>query len=347
MEPQVRNFGYTKNGEDVGMITITDGGRCYAELLSFGAAVRSLYVPNEQGDLLDVCLGYDTLQEYEDGNSCFGATMGRCVDRIAGASFTLSGKQYPLSENRQGFHIHGGFQGFHKKAWQYELHENAAVFTYRSPDGEEGYPGQVIARVTYQFAARGTLQMSYEALCDRETVVNLTNHSYFNLDGHSSGSALEETLCIPSELYAKVGANNIPTGEIISAAGTPLDFRIPQKVGEHIDADYPALRQVGGYDHCFLLEEGWKEAARLRGAHSGICMSVYTDFPVLHLYTANFLANQRGKGKAIYDKHHGICVETEYLPNAVNLGSVKDKPVFSPTHPFVHKTQYRFTCDHE
>lgn len=347
MEPQIKSFGHTMDGEAVGLITITDGGSCYAELLSFGAAVRSLCVPDREGNLLDVCLGYDTLPDYADGNSCFGATMGRCVDRIAGASFTLSGKQYPLSENRQGFHIHGGFRGFHKKAWQYELRDNTAVFTYCSPDGEEGYPGQVVARVTYQFVARGTLQMSYEATCDRETVVNLTNHSYFNLDGHGSGSALEETLQIPAEQYAKVGANNIPTGEFLSVAGTPLDFRIPQRLGQRINEDFSALRQVGGYDHCFLLDEGWKEAACLRGVRSGICLRVYTDFPVLHLYTANFLANQRGKGQATYDRYHGICLETEYLPNAVNLESVKERPIFSPTHPFIHKTQYRFTCDPE
>ncbi len=341
--PCVNKWGYTKNGEEVTCVTITDGANCFAEIISYGAAIRSLCIPDKDGHIVDVCLGYDTLSEYEDSNSCFGATMGRCVDRIAGAHFWLMGKEYHLSENRKGFHIHGGYHGFHKKVWQYELRNNTATFTYCSPDGEDGYPGKVTARVSYQFISHGVLQVTYEADCDSETVINLTNHSYFNLDGHNSGSATGSILQIPANYFAEVGENNIPTGKMLPTLQTPLDFMDAHSIAERIDSDHLILRQVGGYDHCFFLSQGWKRAATLCGEKLGIRMDVFTDFPVLHLYSANFLAEQLGKGGAVYGRYHGICLETEYLPNAVNLENIGSKPIFSPIKRFSHKTQFCFT----
>ena len=185
--------------------------------------------------------------------------------------------------------------------------------------------------------------MTYEADCDSETVINLTNHSYFNLDGHNSGSATGSILQIPANYFAEVGENNIPTGKMLPTLQTPLDFTDAHSIAERIDSDHLILRRVGGYDHCFFLRQGWKRAATLCGEKLGIRMDVFTDFPVLHLYSANFLAEQLGKGGAVYGRYHGICLETEYLPNAVNLEDIGSKPIFSPIKCFSHKTQFCFT----
>ena len=344
--PHIQPFGNTADGQPVHQITLTDGAGNTASLLSYGAVLQKLLIRKPDGETVDVCLGYDTLAEYEATNSCFGSTMGRCTGRIAQSRFTLSGKEYRLSENRKGFHIHGGFQGFHKKVWEFALVDDGVRFTYHSPDGEEGYPGNLTASVTYHWTEAGVLALDYDCVSDRETVINLTNHSYFNLDGHASGSAMGHRLQIFSDTVAETTASNVPTGRVYPVAGTPLDFTQPQTIGSRIAQEDASLLACGGYDHNYPLPgSGLAVAAKLWGEHSGIVMTVRTDLPDLGLYTANFLAEQPGKDGAQYGPRHGVCLETQYMPNGVNLEAFSPKPVFQAGQPFRHRTEFCFSFE--
>ena len=331
-------FGVTAEGKQIDKISLTDEMGNTACLINYGAVLQALVI---QG--IDVVLGYDSVAEYENANSCFGSTMGRCTNRIGGAAFTLSGKTYSVSENRRGFHIHGGFQGFHKKVWDYCLTEDGVCFTYRSPDGEEGYPGNLTAKVTYRWAAPGVLELLYDCVSDAETVINLTNHSYFNLNGHQSGSAMGHSLRLFAHSFAQFGENSIPTGRLLPVAGTPLDFTESTLIGSRIGEESVLLTRCGGYDHNFPLSGRFETAAILRGEK--ITMTVKTDLPDLGLYTANFLAEQPGKGGAHYGPRMGVCLETQYMPNAVNLEGFAPKPVFRAGEPMRHRTQFCFALD--
>lgn len=338
IKKQVQPFGTTAEGRQIQRISLTDQQGNTACLINYGAALQALYIAGR-----DVVLGYDSVAEYEASGSCFGSTMGRCTNRIGGACFTLSGKTFPVSENRKGYHIHGGFQGFHKKVWDYGLTDSGVMFTYHSPDAEEGYPGNLTARVLYSWVSPGVLELSYDCVSDAETVINLTNHAYFNLKGHHSGSAMDHTLQIFGDTAAETGENGIPTGRCFPVAGTPLDFTAPRVIGSRIDEDWEVLKKSGGYDHNYPLSGVFSTAAVLQGG--GITMTVQTDLPDLGLYTANFLAPQQGKGGVRYDRRHGICLETQYMPNAVNLPGFEPKPVFSAGMPMRHKTRYCFTAE--
>lgn len=329
-------FGVTAEGKEIVQFRLEDSAGNRAVVLNYGAVLQALWVEGR-----DVCLGYDTLAEYEQANSCFGSTMGRCTGRIADRKVTLSGKTCYLSENRENLHMHGGFQGFHKKVWLWEVLENGVRFTYRSPDGEEGYPGNLTVHVTYRWAAAGVLEVEYDGCSDAETVINLTNHSYFNLDGHDSGDAMGQRLQIFSDTMAKIRPGNLPTGETAAVAGTALDFTTPYIIGERIGD--PMLAATGGYDHNYILP-GRKLApcAKLWAQRDGLCMEVWTDLPDLGLYTANFLAEQTGKGGCRYGKRHGVCLETQYIPNGANLTNFEPIPVFPAGARYHHVTQFRF-----
>ena len=332
----VEPFGVAADGKQIDKISLTDETGNTACLINFGAVLQALFIGNR-----DVVLGYDSVAEYENANSCFGSTMGRCTNRIGGARFTLSGKTYSVSENRNGFHIHGGFRGFHKQVWDYQLTDDGVMFTYKSPDGEEGYPGNLLAAVCYSWSSPGVLEIAYDCVSDAETVINLTNHSYFNLNGHNSGSAMDHKLQIYANTAAETGENGIPTGNCFSVAGTALDFTVPRVIGDRIEEDWEVVSKCGGYDHNFPLPGTFSTAAILQAG--GITMTVKTDLPDLGFYTANFLADQTGKGGAHYGKRHGICLETQYLPNAVNLPDFEPKPVFATGVAMRHRTQYCFT----
>lgn len=332
---KVSPFGITAEGVKIDKIALTDEKGNTACLINYGAVLQALYIGNR-----DVVLGYDSVGEYEAANSCFGSTMGRCTNRIGGACFTLSGKTYHVSENRKGFHIHGGFQGFHKKVWSYTLTEKGVTFTYHSCDAEEGYPGNLTAKVSYSWVSPGVLELCYDCISDQETVINLTNHSYFNLNGHDSGSAMDHELQIFAPTAAETGQNGIPTGKCFPVAGTPLDFTQPRVIGQRIDEDWEVLTKCGGYDHNYPLSGTFSTAAVLRSG--GLSMTVKTDLPDLGFYAANFLAEQTGKNGARYGKRCGVCLETQYMPNGVNLPDFAPKPVFQAAERYLHRTQFLF-----
>lgn len=275
-------------------------------ILPFGATLQSLFVPNREGKMCDVVLGYDSLSEYEERDGYLGAVVGRYANRIGGAAFHLNGRDYPLYANDGENHLHGGRQGFSHRLWTVEEREkDRVVFTLFSPDGDEGYPGNLRVKVTYALEGM-SLRIRYEAQSDADTLCNLTNHSYFNLRG--CGSVAEQKLMLFADGYTPVDAGLIPTGEIAPVEGTALDFR--------------ALRPIGsGYDHNFVLRgtAGIRcPAARAYCAESGITMTVSTTMPGLQLYTAGFLTQRPGKGGCTYRPGDGFCLETQFFPDSPN-----------------------------
>lgn len=344
MFPEKKLFGTLSDGREVYSFTIRDCEGNHAEVINYGAILRSLFIRSSDGSFRDVVLGCDTAQEYEAQTARFGSTMGRCTSRIGGASFVLSGKRYLLSENRSGFHMHGGFEGFDKKYWDYGLSDGKVTFTYLSPDGEEGYPGNLTANVSYSFSAPGRLCIEYDCVSDAGTVINLTNHSYFNLDGFGGESALDQFLTVYSDVIAGIDATTVPDGRIIDISGTALDFTSEHRISERIDSGDEWLKLCSGYDFNYIFDEdGMKKMASMRSESSGIGMDVYSDLYDLGLYTANFLPEIKGKDGIVHHRGDGVCLETQFVPNSVNLPSMKHRPVFEAGRHYRFTTEYSFT----
>ena len=309
-----------------------------AHILPYGATLRSLWVPDKAGKPLDVVLGYHSWEEYQQNDGYLGATVGRHANRIAGAQFTLDGATYTLTANEGLNQLHSGPSGLHQKVWNWEqTAENQVVLRTVSPDGEDGYPGTLEVVVTYTLSD-GALIIDYEAVCDRDTICNLTNHAYFNLAGQGSGSVAGHELRVNADHYTPCGAGTIPTGEVQAVDGSVMDLRQGAVLGERLDT--AELAEYGGYDHNFCLNGN--SAARLFCPESGICMGAETTLPGLQVYTAGFLTDRQGKDGAIYGKNHGVCLETQFWPDAVHHENFPS-PVLRAGEVYRHKTVYRFT----
>lgn len=301
------------DGRPVEQFALQNEAHFCMKLLTYGATLRSFVLPNG----LDVCLGYDTLDAYRMQDGYLGAIIGRNSNRIAGAAFTLHDRHYTLEPNEGKNQLHGGRGGFDTRLWTAEPQEGAVRFTRVSPDGEEGFPGTVRVAVTYALRRDG-FSIEYEAVSDRDTVVNLTNHSYFNLAGQGNGTILDHMLAMPAaSFYLPVDGERIPTGAIASVEGTAMDFRTAHAVGARIDA--PLLAGAGGYDHAIALDgDGMRCAAVLSCPRSGVTMTLTTNMENMQLYTGNGLSARDGKHGARYGKYSGLCLETQRYPNAVN-----------------------------
>lgn len=339
-----RLFGHTKEGLAVEILTL-ENGILSCEVITFGAALRSLVVPDRFGGRRDVVLGYDTLQEYETRPAYLGAVVGRVANRIAGGRFTLNGEVYTLAVNDPPNHLHGGNVGFSHKVWSVvEYTPSRVTLALTSPDGDEGYPGTMQVRVTYALEGNA-LSMRYQASADRETPCNLTGHAYFNLDGHDSGPVTEQLLRIYAENYTPSDATNIPTGEVVPVAGTPMNFQTDTPIGANIHAPFLPLIQANGYDHNYVIDGEMgtlRKAARAYSPASGIRMDVETTLPGLHLYTANFLdKGLTGKNGAIYGPRHAFCLETQFFPDAVNQ-SAFPSVLLQPGQIYDHKSVFSF-----
>jgi len=335
-------FGNTLDGRAVNCITISDGEGSSADILNFGAALRAVRVKGRNGKPIDVCLGYDTCTPYESGSSCMGGLMGRCVNRIAGSHFSIDGKSFDVSPNRGSYHIHGGWCGFHKKLWDFKADDRSVILNYTSENLEEGYPGTLKVTATYSWKGPGLLSLLMQAETNAPTVVNLTSHTYFNLDG--TKDILSERLSINSSDYVFSGENGIPTGRLIPVFGTPFDFSSQRTIGERIHNADPMLQKCGGYDVCYLpIGEGRRRVAVLESDYSGIRMEVESDLPALQLYTANALCDKFGKNGTVYRPWSGVCLEPQYVPNAVNLSGF-EKPIFTPERQYSHSINYCFSC---
>lgn len=339
MRASVIPFGTLRDGTAVSAARLEDASGACVTILDYGATVQSLRVPVPGGEPVDVVLGYDDAAGYEAGHDYLGATVGRVCNRIGGARFSLGGREYPLAKNDGENHLHGGVRGFDKRIWSMTAADGAVVCELLSPDDEEGYPGNLRVRVTFALSPDGSLRISYDAESDADTIVNLTNHSYFNLDG--GGSVLEHWLRIFAERICENDAACLPTGRLLDVRDTPFDFRAGKSIGADIGADHEQLRRGGGYDHNFCLSG--KGAAILRGARSGIEMTVETDMPGMQLYTANFLGEQKGKGGAAMGPRGAVCLETQLYPNAMECYGFPS-PVLRAGKRLHSETAYLFSA---
>ncbi len=307
------------NGKKVYSYTLTNSNGLKAEIINFGGTITKLYVPDRKGNFSDIVLGYDTLEDYISKGGYFGALIGRYGNRIAKGKFNLNGVEYKLAQNNGENHLHGGIKGFDKVVWDAEemTFDNgiALKLFYLSEDGEEGYPGNLSCTVIYTLTNDNELKISYEAETDKATVINLTNHSYFNLGGHDSGDILGHEMMLNADHFLPVDAGLIPTGRIEPVKGTPMDFRNPMTIGSRID------QVKGGYDHNYCLNSSDGSlalAVEVCEPGSGRVMQIFTTQPGIQFYTGNFLnGSNQGKG-AVYYKHTGFCLETQHFPDSPN-----------------------------
>jgi aldose 1-epimerase len=338
-------FGTAPGGKKADIYTLTNNKGVEVKITNYGGIVTSLKTADRNGVFADVVLGYDTLEQYvRDNSPYFGALIGRYGNRIANAKFTLEGRQYTLAANNGPNHLHGGTRGFDKVVWDAEpLEREGSVgvrLTYLSKDGEEGYPGNLSCEVVYELTNDNELKIAYEASTDKTTVVNLTHHSYFNLAGHDSPDILSHELMLNAGHFTPVDETLIPTGQIKTVDGTPMDFRGPAAIGSRIDL------VPGGYDHNFELDKtggGLTLAARVVEKSSGRVMEVFTTEPGIQFYSGNFLdGTQKGKG-AVYNKHAGFCLETQHFPDSPNKPQFPSV-VLEPSGRYRQTTVYKFGC---
>lgn len=340
------NFGKTADGAMIEAYTLTNQSGLKVKLITLGATIAELHVPDKNGKLADVVLGFDDPAGYQsDKNQYFGCTTGRYANRIAKGKFTIDGTEYQVATNNGPNHLHGGVKrSLDKVVWKAEAvkSENAIRFSYVSPDGEEGYPGKLDLTVTYTLTDKNEVRIDYQATTDKATPINLTNHSYFNLSGAGTPSVLDHELTLAAEQYTPADETLIPTGKIESVAGTPLDFRKPMKLGARIGALLKT--QYIGYDHNFVLTKRGAEptfAAKLRDPNSGRVMTVLTTQPGIQVYTGNFLMGQKGKGGKTFPKQSAVCLETHHFPDAMNHKGFPDV-ILRPGQTYRHSCVYDY-----
>lgn len=341
---RVETFGSTSKKEEAVLYTLTNENGMSASITNYGAALVKLNVPDKEGKLRDVVLGYDDVTGYETGGGSFGAPVGRNANRIGGAVITIQDKTYELEKNDNGNNLHSGTNYYNKRIWNVgEKTDSKIEFVLHSPDGDQGYPGTLDMHVTYELTEDNELRLIYDAVPDQDTIINMTNHSYFNLDGHDSGNVLKELVTLDADYFTRADAQSIPTGELVDVTGTPMDFRMPRALGEAIDADYEAVRLGKGYDHNWVLKNNGKfdKVAQAVSEKSGIVMEVWTDLPGMQMYTANFLDNEHGKNGAVYGIRDAVCFETQYFPDAVHHENFAS-PICKKGIPYHTVTSYKF-----
>ncbi len=336
-------FGKTSAGEEAYLYELKNGNGMSVLVSDYGAAIVSIVIPDVNGEGRDVVLGYDDVSGYEKGTCFFGGVIGRVANRIGGARFELGGKNYRLAQNDNGNTLHSGSPYTNQRIWEVvEENESGITLMLHSPDMDQGFPGNVDLKVVYTLTEDNELIIQYHGVPDRDTLLNLTNHSYFNLAGHDSGDVLSQEVVICADVFTRADAHSIPTGELVPVEGTPMDFRERKAIGKEIGEDYEALRFGGGYDHNYVLNgSGMRKAAAMYAKETGIAMEVYTDLPGMQFYTANFVAQEKGKGGAVYGKRSGACFETQYFPDAVNKKNFTS-PIVKSGEEYHTTTVYKF-----
>ena len=370
------SFGRLSDGRTAGLYILRNSSGMAAAVTDYGAALVSLAVPDRNGRLRDVVLGHDDAAGYEEGHGSIGATVGRVANRIGGAAFTLNGRDYGLTANDGPNCLHGGRDPYSKRLWSVRIpfsevsskdilgaaapesisdgvsslsRTNIAnkkvVFCLDSPDMDQGFPGNLHIEVSYTLTDACELHIDYLAVSDADTPLSLTNHSYFNLSGHESGSVTEHVVQIAAKEYTPSDSGLLPTGAVREVAGTPMDFTVPKNIGRDIEADFEDLKNGRGYDHNYVIARrkgGYKEAASMYSRESGIRMEVLTDMPGLQFYTANFMEGETGKDGAVYGPRSAACFETQFWPDSVNR---EDFPggVIAAGGEFRSRTTYRFS----
>ncbi len=344
---RISTFGITKDNQEAHLVTLNNKNGMEITLTDMGATLVKVILSDKNGEKRDLVLGYETLQEYEKNtNTYFGATVGRSANRIENATFSLDGNEYQMIVNERNNNLHSGPNGYQIRLWDMEQKdENVVKFTLNSPDGDQGFPGNLTLCVTYQLTENNEIRINYQGNSDKNTIFNVTNHSYFNLGGHDSGSVEAHDVKLFASAFTPVkDSASIPTGEIISVSGTPMDFLTSKKIGDGIDADFEQLNFAGGYDHNFVIDNydgSLKSVACVSCEETGITMEVESDLPGVQFYAGNFINHEIGKSGVIYEKRNGFCLETQYFPNAINQKGF-DKPVLSALEEKVTETIYRF-----
>lgn len=349
MSISVLNFGKTKSNENVDLINLTNNNGMTARITNLGATLVSLLVTPKNGKSVDVVLGFDNLDDYLVNHCYFGAIVGRNCNRIGNACFKINGKTYNLDKNeRNKNNLHSGFNGYQKRIWNYSLKNetNSVSFKLHSPDMDQGFPGSFDITVTYTLTDDNELKISYDGISDKDTVANMTNHTYFNLNGHNSGTVLSHLVQINSKKFAEVDNESIPTGELIDVENTPLDFTNFRKISDGIDSEFEQIKLTKGYDHSFLInktKEGLEKIANVKSDKTNISLEVFSDCPALQFYTGNYIDEvpQTGKGGYLYPNRSGLCLETGFLPNSINQDKFKS-PLLKANTRYLSTTIYKF-----
>lgn len=337
-------YGKLPTGEEIYSYTLSNG-TVTAEIINYGGIVTKLLVKDKNGNSTDVVLGRASLEEYTKNDGYIGAAIGRHANRIAKGEFEIGGVLYHAGINENGNSLHGGVVGFDQKVWTVTEcpDKNAIMLEYTSPDGEEGFPGTLKTVITYSVTDENALKIEYNAVSDKDTVCNLTNHSYFNLNGHDSGSIYGHTLQINADFYTPNNSECMPTGEVLSVSGTPFDFRAAKPIGADINDEAEQIQMFGGFDHNFVIKGfGYRTAAVAKGDKSGIIMEVLTNQPGMQLYTANALSEGVHKADKEYAVHGAFCLETQVFPNAMTHSHYPN-PILKANETYSHITEYKFT----
>jgi len=344
MDIQKQLFGQMPDGQTVDLYVLANGKGLTAKIMTYGAILVSLGVPDRNGNIADITLGCDSLEDYMAASPYFGATVGRYANRIAKGKFTLEGVEYTLATNNGENHLHGGIKGFDKVIWQAEPFRQEGMvgvkFVYFSKDGEEGFPGNLACTVTYMMTEKNDLNITYEAETDKATPVNLTHHSYFNLAGQGEGDILSHELMLIADKYTPVDAGLIPTGEIRDVVDTPMDFSTPHVIGERLD------QVEGGYDHNFVLISGGGAlafAARVYEPSTGRVMEIHTTEPGIQFYSGNFLDGTiTGKAEKVYNQHYGFCLEPQHFPDSPNKPNFPST-ILQPGAKYLTRITFKFS----
>lgn len=341
---KITDFGVTSKGEEAKLYTLSNEAGMEIAVSDYGATLVQVIVPDREGHPCDVVLGFDEAAGYEETGTFFGATVGRNANRIGGASIEVNGKKYELAKNDNGNNLHSGPDFYNTRMWDVkEAKGDHVIFSLESPDGDQGYPGAVHIEVTYTLTEDNAVKISYYAVPTEDTVINMTNHSYFNMAGHASGDVMEQEVWIDADAFTRADRESIPTGEITPVEGTPMDFREKKALGRDIYDDYEALNFGWGYDHNWVLNNNGKFAkvAEMSSGVSGITMEVYTDLPGIQLYSGNFLIEEKGKGGALYHKRQAACFETQFFPDAIHKENFPG-PICKKGEVYETVTMYKF-----
>lgn len=343
MSVEISQFGKTHFGKDIKLYTISNGKGMQAAVTNIGASLVNLIVPNDKGESKDIVLGFESGEEYLVNGSFFGATIGRVANRTANAKFSIDGKEYSLAVNDNENNLHSDFyKGMHKVLWDAETGDDHVKFSYHSPDMENGFPGNFDISVTYTLTQENEIVISYEGVSDKKTLINMTNHTYFNLSGHDSGSIENTFIQIFASNYTPVVKGAIPTGEIAPVKGTVMDFTEGKTIGQDIGDAFEQLTLIKGYDHNYVVDgyDGKSKLIAIAKA-DGRTMKVFSDLPGIQFYAGNNIAPQEGKDGAFYKARTGFCLETQYFPNSANDPAFIH-PIFDAGQKYETTTIYRF-----
>lgn len=350
MKIEKREFGKMSNGDIVHLYTLTNMNGMKVEITNYGGIISSIIVPDKNGNMGEVALGYDHFDDYLKNNFFFGCVVGRYGNRIAKGKFTLDGEEYSLAINNGTNHLHGGLVGFNQILWEVkqEITESdkiGIVLHYLSQDMEEGYPGNLDVTMTYTLTNDNEIFLDYKATTDKKTICNLTNHSYFNLKDGGASDMLDHEMWIDADQIVPTDETSIPLGDLMGVKGTPFDFTSPKKIGAQINDNHVQIRYGQGYDHNFVINNvsgDLKKIAKVTEASSGRMLEVFTKEPGVQFYSGNFITERTGKNSVVYNKRHGFCLETQHYPDSPNQSSFPST-VLEPGEAYQTTTVYKFS----